>query len=337
MLNEPMTVRAACHARINLDITAPQNTELFIEHLDDGQCLARECRPLARGVDFLDIKTHPEANQITCSLRVAGKPVTEAQFDVDCGEALTPVARHFIVVGAMKAGTTTLFQVLKQNSALCSTWAEVPEKSFTKEINYFNALYRKGDSPLHYDWRFPFDPARHAWTLDVSPDYAKLRASQGVAARIASLGGEVKLAYILREPVDRIESHIAHSLREGREVKNMQSCIRISRYALHLDRFTANIPRENILLLDFEQLRRDPNSLLVDICDFLGINHCTTRLLVHNKRSINFRLTSEQRAEFAEAVRPDVQRLISEYNFKPAEKWLHNASPSRFRMPSFRK
>lgn len=332
-----MTVRGACHARISCDMAAPPKAELIIEHLNDGQCLARECRSFARGTDFLDIKTHPEARQITCALWAAGKPVAEARFKVDCGDDIMPVARHFIVVGAMKAGTTTLFRMLTQNPALCSTWAEVPGASSTKEINYFNELYREGDSPLHYDWRFPFEPARHAWTLDVSPDYAKLRASQGVAARIASLGEEVKLAYILRDPVDRIESHVAHNLREGRDVTNMNSCARVSRYALHLDRFTANIPRENILLLDFEQLRRDPNSILVRICEFLGIKHRIVRPLVHNKRSVKFRLTADQRAEFAEAVRPDVERLISQYGFKPAEEWLQEPKRSWFQLPPFRK
>ena len=30
------------------------------------------------------------------------------------------------------------------------------------------------------DWRFPFDPAMHAWTLDVSPNYAKLPRTRNV-------------------------------------------------------------------------------------------------------------------------------------------------------------
>src|SRR5690606_5723680 len=101
-----------------------------------------------------------------------------------------------------------------------------------KEINYFRRLYRKGDTALHYDWRFPFDPSIHKWTLDVSPGYARWPGSKWVPMRIASLGGTTKLAYILREPVDRIESHIAHTLQTGAEMKSLKHYIRTSCYAM---------------------------------------------------------------------------------------------------------
>jgi len=335
MLNEPLTVRAACHARISIDIAAPRKAELVIEYLDDGRLLACEYRPLAAGTDALDIKTHPEATHIDCSMQASGRLVAEAQFDVICGDDITPVARHFIVIGAMKAGTTTLFRMLARHPALCRTWAEVPGVSFPKEINYFRSLYRKEHTPLHYDWRFPFDPAKHAWTLDVSPNYAKLPESKAVPARITSLGAEVKLAYILREPVDRIESQFAHMLHDEGEVGNIHHCIRVSRYAMHLDRFTAHIPREDILLLDFEQLGRDPASVLTQVCDFLHIDRFSTRSRALNKRQIKFKLNSTRRAEFAEAVRPDVQRLIGEYGFKPAEKWLRKPTVWWRRLPAF--
>ena len=109
----------------------------------------------------------------------------------------------------MKAGTTTLFHLLAQHPAICRTYAEFPGASDWKEINYFQKLYKKGDTALHYDWRFPFDAARHEWTLDVSTNYAKLPIGEDVPSRIAAIGGQTKLAYILREPVDRIESNLA--------------------------------------------------------------------------------------------------------------------------------
>jgi hypothetical protein len=139
------------------------------------------------------------------------------------------------------------------------------------------------------------------------------------------LGGETKLAYILREPVDRIESHLAHTLRLGAEVKNLQHCIRASCYAWQLDKFMAHIDRDDVLLLDFEQLQRDPDAILAKICDFLGIERISSHSKVHNARGVDFELDPEQRAELAEAVRPDVRRLIDVYRFTPAEKWLRGA------------
>ena len=241
---DSIPVRGGSHAKVTFGTAAPEGAELIVEHLCDGQ--------------LLEIKTHPEASHVLCALRAGHRSIVRAPFNVDCGAAIEPTGRYFIVIGAMKAGTTTLFHLLAQHPALCRTFAELPGTSTTKEVNYFNKLYRDSDNDLHYDWRFPFDPARHAWTLDVSPNYAKLPRTRPVPRRIATLGGDTKLAYILRDPVDRIESNLAHKLRKMGKLPNLDRCIRMSRYALHLDRFTEYIPREDILLLDFDQLQHDP-------------------------------------------------------------------------------
>jgi hypothetical protein len=322
ILSEPIPVRAASHARISFSIAAPRKAELVLEHLRDKQLLARESRPLAGGDRTLQIKTHPEASHIACMLRARGRHSNGVKFDVDCDQRIEPTMRHFIVLGAMKAGTTTLFELLAQNPAICRTWAQVPRLSFPKETNYFRRLYREGDTALHYDWRFPFDAARHAWTLDVSPSYTMWPGSRNVPARIASLQGTTKLAYILREPVDRIESHLAHRLHHGPKMEALSHCIRTSSYAMQLDKFTAHLPREDILLLDFEQLRRDPAAIQAQVCDFLAIDRFVSHSVVHNKRGIEFLLDAKQRSELTATLRPDVERLIRLHGFEPATKWL---------------
>jgi hypothetical protein len=331
---DSIPVSAASRAIVTFNVTAPEGAELVVEHLCDEQLLAREHRPLAPGAKSLDIKTHPEATHIVCSLKAGDRLIDEARFDVECGEPIEPTGRNFIVIGAMKAGTTTLFHLLAQNPAFCRTYAELPRFSFTKEINYFNRLYRKGDTDLHYDWRFPFDPTRHAWTLDVSPNYAKLPWTKAVPKRIAALGGETKLAYILREPVDRIESNFAHKIRTQGKMPKMRRCIRISRYARHLDKFAEHIPLKNILLLDFYQLQHDPAAVQTQICDFLGIDRFIAHAVAHNVRGVDFQLDAAQRAELAESLRPDVQLLINRYGFEPAKEWLQRqTSRHRSRQP----
>lgn len=326
VFSRPLKVRPACHTRVCFDVDSPQHAELFVEYLCDGQLLARERRPVGAAARGLDIKTHPEASHIACSLRREGSPISSVQFKVDCGRSIEPAKRHFIIIGAMKAGTTTLFQLLSKHPQLCGTWASVPKMSSPKEINYFQRLYQKGDSPLHYDWRFPFDPERHAWTLDASPNYAKWPGSKGVPARIASLGAQIKLAYIMREPVDRIESHLAHSLRRHGDNKNIEHCIRTSQYAMQLDKYMVHFKRDDILLLNFEQLKQDPAATQRQIFDFLGIEHIVASGDIHNTRGIDFQLDEARRAEYARAVRNDVKRLINLYDFKPAESWLRDDS-----------
>jgi hypothetical protein len=135
--SEPLSVRAACHAWISFDVASPRRAEVIIEHLHVGKLLARECRPLAVGASALEIKTHPEASHIACLLQAGDRPIDGVRFNVDCGECIERTPRNFIVVGAMKAGTTTLFELLAQHPALCRTWAELPGVSSTKEISYF--------------------------------------------------------------------------------------------------------------------------------------------------------------------------------------------------------
>lgn len=330
---ERLPVRGASHACVSFDVASPNGAELTIDHFCAGQLLACEHRPLPAGANSLAFKTHPDASHIACSLRPGKRTIDGVRFKVDCGECIEPAGRNFIVIGAMKAGTTTLFELLAQHPALCRTWVEVPGLSFTKEINYFRRLYRTGDTPLHYDWRFPFAATRHAWTLDVSPSYAK-PGSKAVPARIASLGQTTKLAYILREPIERIESHVAHAMHKGHEITNLQHCINTSRYARYLDQFLARFDRDDLLLLDFEQLRQDPGTILAQICDFLEIERFAGRTAIHNTGKIEFRLDAAQREEVTEALRPDVERLISVYGFKPAEEWLRR--PVSRRPPALR-
>lgn len=332
-----LPVRAACHASVTLDVASPPGAKVIIEHLHDSKLLARECRPLAIRDNCVRLKTHPHASQIRCRLQIGDRLIDGVRFEVDCDRSFDPTSRNFIVIGAMKAGTTTLFELLAQHPAICRTWVEVPGMSSTKEINYFRRLYRRDDTALHYDWRFPFDPARHAWTLDVSPSYATWPASRAVPARIASLGGKTKIAYILREPVDRIESHLAHKLHRTGKTPGIEQCIRTSCYAMQLDRFTPHVNRDDILLLDFEQFRRRPAVLLAQVCDFLGIERLAGHSAIHNKRNAPFRLSARQRAGLADAMRPDVQRLISAYGFKPAERWLRRPVLSRIRLSAFRR
>lgn len=324
--SQRLPVRAASHASIAFDVAAPERGEVVVEYLNRGHLLARECRPLNAGDTSLELKTHPRASHIVSSMRAGDRPMDGVRFNVDCGRRIEPTGRHFIVIGAMKAGTTTLFELLAQHPALCRTWVELPGVSFTKEINYFLHLYRKSHTSVDYDWRFPFDATRHAWTLDVSPGYAKWPRSKGVPERIASLGGETKLAYILRDPVDRIESHFAHMLYHRGEIKSMQHCIRTSRYAWQLDQFMGHVDRDDVLLLDFEELQRDPAAILAKICDFLGIARVTSHSKVHNTRGVDFRLDPEKRKKLTTVLRPDVKRLFNAYGFTPAETWLRDGT-----------
>lgn len=317
-----LPVKAASHALVTFNVRAPDDAQLVIEYRRDKQILAQERRPLDYGARTQQIKTHPDSTHIVCMLASGHQIIDGVHFEAECGAEIEPTGCNFIVIGAMKAGTTTLFHLLAQHPEICRTYVELPDSSGIKELNYFHQHYRSGDSAIHYDWRFPFDPSIHAWTLDVSPNYAKMTMGKAVPKRIAATSNDTKLAYILREPVDRIESHFAHTLRKKGKSPNMNACIENSSYARQIERFAAHIPLDDILLLDFAELQFDPAGMQRRICDFLGIERFVAQTVIHNSRGVDFQLDATQRAELAEKLRPDVQVLIDRYGFEPAKGWL---------------
>ena len=123
--------------------------------------------------------------------------------------------------------------------------------------------------------------------------------------------------------------------RKGRT--SLEQCIRTSSYSLQLDRFIPHVPRENILLLDFELLRMNPAAVVAQVSDFLDIEYIPGTGTIHNRGTSRFRLTNEQRAELANTVRPDVERLTSIYGFAPAERWLRRSLLSRLRFSGLRR
>src|SRR5690606_19377426 len=93
MSSEPLLVRPGCHARLTFGIAPPERAECYIEHLREGELLARECRLVDAGASSLEIKTHPDSSHITCWLQTEGYRVADLRFDVDCGEPIEPISR----------------------------------------------------------------------------------------------------------------------------------------------------------------------------------------------------------------------------------------------------
>ena len=113
----------------------------------------------------------------------------------------------FIIVGAQKGGTTSLYKYLVQHPDIHS--------ATKKEVHYFDTNY---DQPLAwYRRHFPLRMAlqtSNSITGESSPYYLY---HPDCARRIASILPEVKLIFCLRDPVDRAVSHYWHNVRRGRE------------------------------------------------------------------------------------------------------------------------
>ncbi|MEM6549716.1 MAG: sulfotransferase domain-containing protein [Pseudomonadota bacterium] len=174
----------------------------------------------------------------------------------------------FVVVGALRAGTTTLYSLLGQVEGICV--------SDIKETDYFIAElnHKKG-----YDWyRGLFrDPTKICG--DVSPNYSTSDRFPGVAERLKAASPGVKIVYVVRDPVDRARSHYQHTwLKDEQIAAPDQLCetaqgrhiIEASMYYRQIAPFAACFPREQIMIVDFDDLRTDPHGVLRRVVDFVG-------------------------------------------------------------------
>lgn len=177
--------------------------------------------------------------------------------------------RHFIVIGSMKSGTTSLYQHLLAHPEVAM--------SRMKETDFF---IEGMNWPLGQDWYDgQFDKGATV-TGEVSPNYTKHDIFHGVPERIKDYDPQTKLIFLARDPVDRFISHYRHSLMMGHadvqpadllDSRNGQHMLETSRYAAQCEVFLKTFPRDQLLILDFAELRDDPQASMDKVTAFLDL------------------------------------------------------------------
>lgn len=176
--------------------------------------------------------------------------------------------RFLFVIGAMKSGTTSLFEVLSQHPEICP--------SRTKEPDFFAA--DRGDDKLRdYLRLWQWDISRHKYALEASVSYAKAPFIPGVPERIFAANlGQYRFIYMLRDPISRIESQVRHGLfaRWGQSLDEgvTEDLIAFSSYAFQLENYLHYFNHDDILLIILEEFETDPYSVLNRVCTFLDID-----------------------------------------------------------------
>ena len=183
---------------------------------------------------------------------------------------------NFLVIGASRAGTTSLYRYLGAH----------PEVFLPaiKETNYFAHEGRR-------DARFPVvTPAEYAALFadagaarargEVSPIY--LSRSAVAAERIRRELPGVRLVASLRHPAERAFSNYLLHFRQGldrrpvaeafREASAYADYVREGGYAARVRDYVERFPRERIRVFLFEDLARDPGAVLRDLFAFLEVD-----------------------------------------------------------------
>ena len=202
----------------------------------------------------------------------------------------------FMIIGAQRAGTTTLYRVLSEHPA-------VARPTVSKGIGYFDVNYDKG--PRWYRGHFPLaGPARRkhgpdATTFESSGYYLFHPLA---ASRIARDLPDVRVVVMVREPVERAYSAHRHELARGFETEDFETAIDLeekrtageaermvadpsyvsfdhrhhsylarSRYSEQIDRFIDALGRDRVYVVDADVFFADPAGEFERLRSWLGL------------------------------------------------------------------
>jgi Sulfotransferase domain len=178
------------------------------------------------------------------------------------------VLPNFFVIGAMKSGTTSIHSLLRQHPDIFMSDPKEPD-FFSKDEKYFQL----------WDWyESLFEAAQGKIAIgEASADYTKRGQRPHTAARIAKHIPNAKLIYIVRHPLERIESHWMHGVHEKWCSPNFRKAIlepeliEISRYWWQINAYREYFSDDRILVIFFEDFRDNPQETLTKCFQFLGI------------------------------------------------------------------
>lgn len=174
----------------------------------------------------------------------------------------------FVIIGAMKCGTSTLHAQL----------AAQPQffMSEPKEPNFFSndEIYAKGEG--WYRSLFAKAPPG-AIKGEASTHYTKLPTYPKTIERLGRLIPDAKFIYVTRDPVERLISHYIHEWTQGvitcpieEAIEKHPELIDYSRYGYQLAPWVERFGARRVMKVEFERMTATPDAVLQEIADFLG-------------------------------------------------------------------
>lgn len=205
----------------------------------------------------------------------------------------------YLIVGAKRAGTTSLYTTLVGHPQVLSAVLH-------KEVHYFDNYYQRG--PAWYRGHFPTRMAAAVTQRRTGPPVITGEATPYymwhplAPQRIASDLPGVRLVVLIRDPVQRAHSEHAHSVSMGWETEPFERALELEderlsgevqrllalpgyrslhhgchayvtrgRYVEQLERLEALFGRDRIHVIDSDSLFLDPAPALDTLTAFLGL------------------------------------------------------------------
>ena len=177
---------------------------------------------------------------------------------------------NLIIIGGLKCGTTSLHHYLNLHPEIAM--------SRPKELNFFVSEL---NWPLGRDWYAGhFDPSARI-RGESSPHYTNRPSFNGVPGRMRELlGSEVRLAYVVRNPIDRMLSHYLHNVGGGYDDRSLvdalsdpeSSYVARSRYFFQVEPYLEEFGADRVQIVGREELKADRPGTMRRTFEFLGVD-----------------------------------------------------------------
>ncbi|MEJ7797218.1 MAG: sulfotransferase domain-containing protein [Solirubrobacteraceae bacterium] len=183
----------------------------------------------------------------------------------------TALLPDFLMIGASKAGTTSMHHYLDQHPEIAMSYPK--ETNFFTREDYMDAL----------DWYSSCFADTTGLRGEASPRYAAFPRSQHVPERIFALVPQVKLLYLVRDPIERCESHYYHNYFNRSESRGIDQTfaewedqddplIASSKYGMQLEQYLPFFSMSQIMIVDNRDLREARDATMSSVFSFLGVD-----------------------------------------------------------------
>jgi len=246
------------------------------------------------------------------------------------------VLPDFLIIGAARSGTTSLYEYLSQHPSIISgVGKEVYffDKKFSKGVNWYKSFFPTKSSKSKLENK----QKRKCLTGEATPRYLHYPHAP---KRVFELIPNVKLIVLLRNPIDRSYSHYQMEANTGNEELSFEESIEqeekritddmkkmendenfysvyfyrksyLTRgiYESQLKRWFKYFPREQFLILKSEDLYSNPSEIYDQVLDFLNLSkHDLDSFEAHRMRKYS-PISKETREKLTDYFRPYNERL----------------------------
>jgi len=230
-----------------------------------------------------------------------------------------------LIAGQPKAGTTSLFDWLSQHPQIAA--------GKLKELRFFLDPDYPLDSPTRfngenlYEYLTLFRNPQSPVLMDASPDYFGCHAPLGVP----DLHPDSKAVIIIRDPVERMisayrffkargmvpadmsfDAYVEKQHREGVTARTgVQWRVLDHCRADHYVALWRAAYGDNLLVLAFEDLRKDPRGIIRMVCDFAGVESNADIDITHSNKTRTY-------------MNPHLFQLYARVRRRAASRFMHH-------------